>query len=84
MRGLWAVFVAQPLGPDSQAGSESAGTHRLVRRTVEVLHEESDRVFVKGMLRDGDRVVIDGTQRIVPGMAVRLGAPRTAANGDRG
>ncbi len=82
IRGLWAVFVAEPLGPEANAGSEIEGTHRVVRRTVEVLHEESDRVFVKGTLRDGDRVVIDGTQRIVPGMIVRLGAPRTAANGD--
>jgi multidrug efflux pump subunit AcrA (membrane-fusion protein) len=48
------------------------------------LHEESDRVFVQGLLRDGDQVVVDGTQRIVPGMVVRLGVRRTAANNDQG
>lgn len=84
VRGLWAVYIAEPLDPGSQAESESAGTHRLARRTVDVLHEESDRVFVQGLLRDGDQVVVDGTQRIVPGMVVRLGVRRTAANNDQG
>ena len=84
VRGLWAVFVAEPLTADSEVASESAATHRLARRTVEVLHEESDRVYVQGLLREGDRVVIDGTQRVVPGMSVRLGSLPAIADSDKG
>ncbi len=82
VRGLWAVFIAEPMSVETE--SESAATHMITRRTVEVLYEESDRVYVRGMLRDGNRVVTDGTQRIVPGMAVRLTKRRVAAESDKG
>lgn len=56
-RGLWGVFV---IAPDST----------LERRIVEVLHTESDRVFVRGTLSEGERVVRTGVQRLVPGQRV--------------
>ncbi|MEO1613271.1 MAG: hypothetical protein AAFU55_13105, partial [Pseudomonadota bacterium] len=37
---------------------------------VEVIHAESERVFVRGTFRDGDFVVVDGAHRIAPGQAV--------------
>lgn len=59
-RGLWSIYVLA--GPDGGAITE--------RRLVEVIHTRSDRVFVRGTLRDGERIVSTGTQRIVPGQLV--------------
>ena len=42
------------------------------RRELELLHEEGERVYVRGTLRDGDLVVIEGLQRLVPDLIVRL------------
>jgi multidrug efflux pump subunit AcrA (membrane-fusion protein) len=44
----------------------------VVPRTVEVIHQQSERVYVQGTLLDGDLVVADGTHRVVAGQGVRL------------
>ncbi|MEM8932053.1 MAG: efflux RND transporter periplasmic adaptor subunit [Acidobacteriota bacterium] len=62
-RGLWAAYVV--------AGDASRSGGTLERREVEVLHEESERVYVRGALATGERVVVDGLHRLVPGLAVR-------------
>ena len=59
-RGLWAVYALVD-------GPEGSLTER---RLVEVVHTERERVFVQGTLRDGERIVATGTQRIVPGQVV--------------
>ena len=63
MRGLWAVYVA-----DAADGETAV----LERRELEVLHQEADRVFVRGTLADGERVVVGGRHRLVPGQRVRV------------
>ena len=50
--------------------------HHIERRYVEVLHEETDRVFVRGALKVGERFVTHGLHRIVPGQVVSLSVPR--------
>lgn len=68
-RGLWSVLVAAPAG----SGAVPPGaTHRLERRLVQLLHQESDRAFVQGALADGDLVVADGLQRVSQGQFVRI------------
>jgi len=67
-RGLWSVFVAVPA--DGSAPREA--THRLERRLVQIVHQESDRAFVQGALADGDLVVADGLQRVSQGQFVRV------------
>jgi RND family efflux transporter MFP subunit len=71
-RGLWACYVADPL-PEP----DGAATHRLGRRELELLHLAGDRVYVRGTLRDGEQVVAEGLQRLVPDQLVRL-APESA------
>lgn len=63
-RGLWSTYavVADPRG----------GGLRVERRDVQIIHNETDRVFVRGTLRDGERVVASGMHRLVPGQAVKL------------
>jgi len=68
-RGLWSVFVAVP----AEGGAAPGGaTHRLERRLVQLVHQESDRAFVQGALADGDLVVADGLQRVSQGQFVRV------------
>ncbi len=67
-RGLWTVNVVQPIDYLPANGA----THIVVARSVEVLHKEDARVFVRGALTEGDRFVTAGMQRIVPNQEVRV------------
>ncbi len=62
-RGLWSCFA---LVPDAEASALRA-EHRL----VEILHTDNSRVFVRGLLRAGERVVKTGTHRLVAGQRVQ-------------
>lgn len=59
-RGLWSIYVAR----------RDNGNWRAEPGIVEILHQDGDRVFVRGAIRDGDRVIIDGLQRITPNQPV--------------
>ncbi|MEJ6593546.1 MAG: efflux RND transporter periplasmic adaptor subunit [SAR86 cluster bacterium] len=61
-RGLWSVFAIT---------SGSAG-QTVETRLVEIIHRGDDAVFVRGTLRDGERIVAGGTARIVPGQRVNI------------
>lgn len=77
-RGLWALFVVSPdtaTGDDAAQAPKNAGV--LERRTVQLLHTEADRAFVRGTLRDGDTYVSEGTHRLAPGQRVRVADPAT-------
>ena len=61
-------------------GSESSlFDYTLDRRLIEVLHQEGDRVFVRGDLDSGERVVIEGLQRVLPGQRVTEGTIESLA-----
>ncbi|HSR49554.1 MAG TPA: efflux RND transporter periplasmic adaptor subunit [Acidobacteriota bacterium] len=62
-RGLWACYVVR---------EDEQGVPRAERRDVELLHSESQRVFVRGTLEDGEQVVKSGVHRLTDGQAVRL------------
>ena len=66
-RGLWSLYAVVD--------------GKVARHAVEVLHVESRRVFVRGTLKDGDRVIRSGIHRLVPGQAVQIvpTAEQTAA-----
>ncbi len=70
-RGLWACYVTIELAERERVGS---ATHRLRRRELEVVHQEADRVFVRGTLSDGEMVVVEGLHRLVPDQLVRIAA----------
>jgi len=59
-RGLWSVYAARRQG----------GEWIAEPGIVEIVHQDGDRVFVRGALRDGDNVIVDGLQRITPGQPV--------------
>jgi RND family efflux transporter MFP subunit len=64
VRGLWNVYVLTP-NPDSKL-------YTLMRRDVRVLHATETDAFVTGALAAGDRLLVSGLQRLVPGQQVRL------------
>ncbi|WPZ35792.1 efflux RND transporter periplasmic adaptor subunit [Thalassobaculum sp. OXR-137] len=68
-RGLWDALALVRT-------EDEPALYRTVRRNVEVLQTETDRVFVRGAIADGDLIVADGVHRIVPGQIVRLAQPQ--------
>lgn len=59
-RGLWSVYLARR---DGSGWSAEPGI-------VEIVYQAGERVFVRGAIRDGDKVIMDGLQRIAPGQPV--------------
>ncbi len=59
-RGLWLVYVAAP----------EDGGFVARHRSVELVHSDGGRAFVRGAVQPDDRLIIDGLQRISPGMPV--------------
>lgn len=62
-KGLWACFAVQ---------EDASGVLRVSRREVEVMHTDGRRCFVRGTLRDGDRIVASGTARLATRQRVRI------------
>lgn len=63
VRGLWSLFVVEFID----------GEHRLVAKLVEMVHADDKKAFVRGALNDGETVVVEGVQRLVPGQKVIVG-----------
>lgn len=59
-RGLWSIMVAEPKDDG----------HLAELRTVEIVHNDGARVFVRGSLNDGDMIIADGLLRLSPGQPV--------------
>lgn len=68
-RGLWACFVAVQVDNNARVG---AGTHRLRRRELEIIHQNAAGVYVRGTLSDGELVIVEGLHRLVQDLPVRL------------
>lgn len=60
VRGLWTLFTV-----------DGEGSQRISSKSVEVLHVEKQQAFVRGALKQGDLLVINGVQRLVPDQAVK-------------
>lgn len=60
VRGSWTVLALDP----------ASGGDRAVPAAVEVIHAAGDRVFLRGTLPDGARIVATAPDRVAPGQAV--------------
>ncbi len=69
LRGLWTSYVLTK--PKTENNNTYKDAFVLEQRSVEILHQESDRVLVRGTLQAGDRIVANGIHRLVPGQMVR-------------
>lgn len=73
LRGLWSCYVvADPSEKDIELAAAGPGVKRIERRDVEVLHIENDRALVRGTIQAGDRIVTEGTHRVVDDQLVRV------------
>lgn len=63
-RGLWSAYTLAPV-------DGYAGFNTLDRQELQLIYTEADRVFVRGTLKDGDRVVSSGTHRLSQGFLVK-------------
>lgn len=68
VRGLWSVMACEDQGSYSLAE----------KRDIEIVLTESGRVLARGMLSDGDRIVVDGLHRIAAGQRI-IDADRPAS-----
>ncbi|MEL6195671.1 MAG: efflux RND transporter periplasmic adaptor subunit [Myxococcota bacterium] len=73
LRGLWSVYAVE---------TENDIT-TLRREEVHVVHTETDRVYVRGTLEPGDRIVASGLHRVVAGQRVTVDAPLASAEGEQ-
>ena len=63
IRGLWNCYVLTQ--------SEESDTAIVQQKSVEILHQTGDRVLVRGTLQAGDRIVANGTHRLLSGQQVK-------------
>jgi RND family efflux transporter MFP subunit len=63
VRGLWSLFAVEVI----------AGEHQLVVKLVEMVHADDKKAFVRGALKSGESIVIEGVQRLVSGQKVSVG-----------
>lgn len=60
MKGLWSIFVVE----------NQNGVQRIARRSAEVIHAETSRVYITASLGETGLLVASGTHRVVPGQIV--------------
>ena len=52
--------------------TENTELYKLVNHSVEVIHTEQDKAFIRGALKSQQRLLADGLQRVVPGQIVKI------------
>ncbi|MEO1140467.1 MAG: efflux RND transporter periplasmic adaptor subunit [Pseudomonadota bacterium] len=71
VKGLWVSTTSLKEGVRGQWTLLAVDAEDTVRAaTVEILHAESDRVFVRGAFPDGARLIEEGPQRVTVGQRV--------------
>lgn len=78
-QGLWGAYALELASP-----SDEQQRFVLRKRELEVLQIDSDRVYVRGTLRAGDKIVSIGVQRLTPGQSVYLSEPSSQGEGSLG
>lgn len=64
-RGLWACYALVGDG-------DTAKRFHLERREVEILHAEGEFVYVRGLVKAGERIVANGVNRVTEGQQVQV------------
>ncbi|MEM6978620.1 MAG: RND transporter, partial [Planctomycetota bacterium] len=80
VRGLWSVYVAAPDDEASLMNLSDGVPATIQRRDVRVLQTAGQMTLVSGTVSLGQLVVMEGAQRIGPGVAVSAVLQNTASN----
>ncbi|MDN3653229.1 efflux RND transporter periplasmic adaptor subunit [Thalassotalea ponticola] len=73
VRGTWNIFTLE---------KHKDALFKVHQHSVEVIHSEADRAFVKAQLPDDQLLVAAGLHRIVPGQLVRINRSDVSTQGD--
>jgi multidrug efflux system membrane fusion protein len=65
-------------GPDGLYAFAVEADGRAAQRAVKVLFDDGTDAAIEGDLRPGERVIVEGQLRVVPGALVRVGAAATS------
>jgi multidrug efflux pump subunit AcrA (membrane-fusion protein) len=68
--GLWSTYVLAA-ADDAQIADNPINARIVERRIVEILQLEDTHALVRGAIDEGDLVIVDGLNRIVPGQKVK-------------
>ena len=71
-RGLWSLYVVEPLETEYRKTGPSEATHRVSRRNVVVLNHQGDMAYVNGSVNENERFATLGAHKLVPGQPIRL------------
>lgn len=77
--GFWVPTTALSEGTRGLWNLYAVVDGEVRRHTVEILHVESRRVFVRGTIEDGDIIIRSGIHRLVPGQRVTRAPPAQTA-----
>ena len=61
IRGMWTVYVVN-----------QAESNRIESRIVEIIYTDGQRAYISGALSEGEKLITEGTQRLVPGQLVTM------------
>ena len=64
-KGLWQILTVI---------EDDSGNLQVGREAVDILHVTGSRAYVRGTLADGTRIIVSGSNRVVPGEPVVLAA----------
>lgn len=67
VRGLWACYIVEPVS-DASANT----VYQVTRREIDIQHTENGRVYVQGMIQDGELVITKGVHNVVPDQQVTV------------
>ena len=72
IRGLWTSYAVMPRETEGEEDAEKSEEtiFEVQPKSVEVIHQEGDRVFVTGTIQPGDQIIASGSHRLVPGQQV--------------
>ncbi len=77
-RGLWSCYVLEDISAEDRLKAglpESFEAYRTSAQRIEVLSIQGQRAYVRGTLRDKDRILAEGAQRVTDGQLVQLTTP---------
>ena len=74
IRGTWNIYTLNAIAgnSDGDGDGKKANLYKLVSHSIEIIHSEQDKAFIRGNLSDGELLLSGGIQRLVPGQIVRI------------
>ncbi|WP_371186132.1 efflux RND transporter periplasmic adaptor subunit [Thalassotalea maritima] len=73
VRGSWNVYTLQAVKQDSNEPGNATvdnGRYQVIHNSVEVIHTEQDKAFIRGDIDEHQLLLTSGLHRIVPGQLV--------------